>query len=401
MDDNLASEGRPAGTYVTEYVYRDPYYDGVQREFRGFAATTVRAIGDQNSPTSASRTEFLLGRNPSTDPADRWRDNPHEALKGLPSVAETYDPATGGYLSTTGTTYTLRKLYDGQDGRGTYVAFAKQTDTWLYDTASFASNEQAGDTAVTSDTLAGDELHGPTVTVRAQTGTAHTRSAVQVDPFGNKTHETAYGVVGVDEVITTRTEPDLVPTLSHVLGEGNWAWRTVQSWVVGSEDGLLRNLSRTTFDGRGDPTMQEVHVSGSQPLAWGGDPPAGETLPSLSLVDGWQVASKTQYDTYGNSVFTWAAGARCSSVQYDDDFTQLPMREAVYVGASEPNSEFGELCGNRELAALASYDRGLQAATEVFDINGGLTRVDLDTLVEWKHCGHRIRIRREPACCHH
>ena len=97
----------------------------MQREFRGFAETTVRSVGDSNSPTSESRSEFLLGKKPAE--LEVWEDNPHEALKGLPSIAETYDPATGVYLSTTGTTYELRKLYDGEDGRSVYVAFAKRT----------------------------------------------------------------------------------------------------------------------------------------------------------------------------------------------------------------------------------------------------------------------------------
>jgi len=144
--DNLGTVGRPDGEYVTEYTYRDPHFDGVQREFRGFAETTVRTVGDANSPTSESRTEFLLGRRP--DGLQVWEDNPHEALKGLPSVAETYDPATGVYLSTTGTTYALRKLYEGPDGRGVYVAFAKQTDAWRYDTSGFDNLEDDGNTAV-------------------------------------------------------------------------------------------------------------------------------------------------------------------------------------------------------------------------------------------------------------
>ena len=38
--DNLDLAGRPGGNYVTEYSYRDPVYDGRQREFRGFRQAT-------------------------------------------------------------------------------------------------------------------------------------------------------------------------------------------------------------------------------------------------------------------------------------------------------------------------------------------------------------------------
>ena len=82
--DNLAAVGRPGGAYVTSYTYRDPHFDGVQREFRGFSETTVRTEGDTNSPTSESTTAFLLGERP-TD-LEVWEDNPNEALKGLPTV---------------------------------------------------------------------------------------------------------------------------------------------------------------------------------------------------------------------------------------------------------------------------------------------------------------------------
>jgi len=382
--DGLAAVGRPGGEYVTEYEYRDPYFDGLQREFRGFSSTIVRTVGDANSPTSESRTEFLLGESPYTAKSDRWRDNPNESLKGLPTVAETYDPATGVYLSTTATTYVRRKLYDGADGRGVYVAFAKQTDSWLYDTAGFVSSVVDGDTAIDSDILvATDEIFAPEPKVRAQLGTAHTRSAVVVDSFGNRTHQIAYGAVGQDEVITSRTDPALVAMPGHVLEEGNWAWRTVESWVEGSLHPGKRNWSKTSaFDAHADPTESQVYVSGSAHVSWDGDLPSGsEPLPAHQpLADDWYVTSKTAYDDVGNRVFTWAAGDRCTAVSYDSDFQQLPMRERVFVGGAVANGEFGEQCGSRELTALANYDRGLQAVVVVIDVNHGMTVVQYDPL---------------------
>ncbi|MFW5739344.1 MAG: toxin TcdB middle/N-terminal domain-containing protein, partial [Myxococcota bacterium] len=340
--DNLGTIGRPAGEYVTEYTYRDPHFDGVQREFRGFAETTVRTVGDSNSPTSESRTEFLLGRRPGGLAV--WQDSPYEALKGLPSVAETYDPSSGVYLSTTGTTYALRKLYDGADGRSVVVAFAKQTDTWLYDTSGFAPSASSGDTTVDPGLVAsGDDLHAPEVTVRAQAGTAHTRSAVVVDVFGNRTRQIAYGQVGVEETITQATEPALVPSPSHVLGEGSWAWRTIASWVQGSHTPGQRNRTKTAFDSYGDPSQTQVYITGSQALSWGGDPPAGEPVPGGgALADGWYVTGETRYDGYGNQVFSWAPGNRCAAVSYDGDFEQLPMIERVYVGPAGPLPVGGE-----------------------------------------------------------
>src|SRR5262249_44438878 len=85
------------GTYVTEYQYRDPLFEGRQREFRGFAKARSHQLGDANSPGSFTESSFLLGECEDETPANgvnecaldqRWRDNPREALKGLPVTTE-------------------------------------------------------------------------------------------------------------------------------------------------------------------------------------------------------------------------------------------------------------------------------------------------------------------------
>jgi hypothetical protein len=376
--DNLAAVGRPDGVYVTEYAYRDPHFDGLQREFRGFGSTTVRTVGDANSPTSEARTSFLLGDSPYTDTQDRWKDNPNEALKGLPTVSETYDPASSVYLSTSATTYALRKLYEGADGRGVYVAFAKQNDNWLYDTAAFVPGSPAAfSVEARGPPQPADQLLLPTVQLRSN-ASVHTASDVVVDDFGNRLSQTAYGQVGTDETITQHTAPSLVATPSHALGEGHWSFRTAESWVQGSVDGTKRSWSRTFYDGHGDPVRSEVYLSGSQPLMW-----EDASVPLVApLADGWQVTARTAYDAAGNPVLTWAAGNRCSAVQYDDDYLQLPMVERVHVGDVQPLTVEGQTfaCGADHLSALASYDRGLQAVRTVLDVNLGMTQVDYDPL---------------------
>ena len=82
---------------------------------------------------------------------ERWRDNPREALKGLTLLSETFaEPAagttgnfldeTGVYSSTAHSTYRLRQLYAGLDGREVRQAFVSASDTYLYDIASFTAH---------------------------------------------------------------------------------------------------------------------------------------------------------------------------------------------------------------------------------------------------------------------
>src|SRR5690606_40069116 len=42
--DNITIRGRPPAEYVTEYEYRDPVFEGRQREFRGFARADRKSV---------------------------------------------------------------------------------------------------------------------------------------------------------------------------------------------------------------------------------------------------------------------------------------------------------------------------------------------------------------------
>jgi RHS repeat-associated protein len=388
--DNLGKIGRPPGVYVTDYTYRDPVYDGIQREFRGFSSTKVTSVGDDNSPTSVSESRFLLGERPVTGPyndgldltdeANDWVDNPHEALKGLPAIAETYAPDTGVYLSSNATTYALRKLYEGTDGRGVFVAFAKQTDVWLYDTAGFQAVAQPPLAPLVPQLRApqyADAVFAPRFSPRAVVGTKHVPGDVTVDLFGNRLTQTAYGAAG-NEAITTHTSPQRVDQSGHVLGEGGWAWRTTLSWITGNQNPGERGKSETFYDTRGDPIETRAYLKGvgsltrAIPSSWPADAPA----PGF---EGWITTSQTQYDSYGNAVFTAGPNGRCAAFTYDPLFEQLPGVEVVYVGEGTQTIH-GHSCGDRELAATALYDRGWQAPLQVVDINNAKTTVEYDVL---------------------
>ena len=391
--DNLGAVGRPDGVYVTRYAYRDPVYDGLQREFRGFSRTTVQTAGDANSPTSFTDTSFQLGERPAggecgaidyTDPANAWRDNPREALKGLSGVSETRD-AHGVYLSTSHASYTLRKLYHGLDGRGVYAAFEHRSDAWLYDTSDFvaAQGQSAqGIAEVTGENLSGQGAAcGSTttaVTLRAATST-HTHQESVVDAFGNRTSQTAYGTQD-DEDITTLTTATRVDAPQHVLGEGNWAFRTTRTSVTGTEHAGERKVSLTEYNGFGEPQRAKVELTGSGQLQRSA-PDAGATAEDLGVADGTLTVSETHYDGFGNVVAEVGVGERCRTVGYDAQHASLPVEEQVFGGAAVQTSLPGGIqasCGSVVLETTADYDRGLQAVTAVTGPNGDTTTVNYD-----------------------
>ena len=410
---NLAAFGAPEGVYVTEYKYRDAVYEGRQREFRGFRVAATRKVGDANSPTTIARSTFLLGQcldeDPShpvdpndagnaCSPAQRWRDNPREALKGLPVLSEAFDEsgsdpsapgynfldATGVYASTVHTTYRLRRLYVGLDGREVRAAFASQVDTYLYDvsvpaSAGSAVSMQDVELELTQDALSTDPSPSTLVTPRSTSGMAQTRSASVVDFFGNATDAIAFGCIqgcpAVDETITSHTEPGL-----PVGDQSGWLWRTVETYAIGSSDPTTqRHRSVLAYDALGHVVQSSAELRGSLSLDRFHEEPwrAVAPPPVEASIDSIIVLGSTLRDTFGNVTFERGAGGRCRAEEYDATYAQLPVMETVYAGAAvagPPNDG----CGGVALTALATYDRGLAAPTAVIDLHGEISLAGYD-----------------------
>ncbi|MBI5535278.1 MAG: VCBS repeat-containing protein [Deltaproteobacteria bacterium] len=404
--DNLGTVGRPSGAYVTEYKYHDPVYDGLQREFRGFSKTEIKSPGDANSPTSLSSSEFILGERPKsfaldcsvvdyTLPSNRWRDNPQEALKGLASISETWDPATGVYQSTGHQSYTLRKLYNGRDGRSTWVAFENRSDSVVYDTSSFGGS--AYSVAVPALTLEDKSSTAckPNSTVtadlayRSSWGTARIRKDVEVDLFGNRLREIAYGNADstLEDVITSETVPERVltplPATAPIPGDGKWSWRTVESYVTSTQDPWARQWHHTfiQYNDFGDPATTQAELVGTVALDRFA-PDDGDTapLPADRSQDGLITTGHTWYDAFGNVILEAGPNGRCREVEYDEQHGFLPIAETSYAGAPTSTTIHGQTltCGALALETQASYDRGLQAVKLVRGVSNEVTTVDYD-----------------------
>jgi RHS repeat-associated protein len=407
--DNITVAGKPPGEYVTEYSYRDPVFDGQQREFRGFGLARVERVGDANSPTDTTDSAFLLGACRDESPADgfdacsigeRWRDNPREALKGLPVLSERFNEA-GTYLSTQRTTYRLRHLYTGLDGRAVRHAFETKRDSYLYDTATFVATagsqpalEQLENVSVETELALGTvqpAAGSPGITRRATSGTAELRTSTVVDPFGNRVDAISHGCIAgaacpaIDEIVTTRTAPALIDAASSA-----WIWRTVHSYVTGSAHPIIgggallrRNETLTQFNAQGAPTQTNAILSGTVLLdRWhsGGAavaaPPADRSQdhPAASPL----FVSHSDYDSFGNLTGEQGANGRCRSVGYDAEYRQLATSESVLAGDFNRGAPPGSSCGNVALSTSAEYDRGLELVTRVVDMQSQPTQVTYD-----------------------
>ncbi len=386
--DNLERVGRPAGVYVTEYTYRDPVYEGRQREFRGFRSVRVRRLGDANSPTSIAESHFLLGEcvdEPGDaglcDVADRWRDNRREALKGQPVLTEMFDEG-GVYLSTDHTTYRLRQLYTGLDGRTVRHAFVSSRDSYRYDTAGafLPANPSVACEGTVHESLpdvvlerSADALETEPprcIRLRATAGRAHLQTSSEVDRFGNAVNAIDRGCVdgctSADEASVVHTTP------ARIADASGWLWRTSNEWVQGaSSPTLLRHVERS-FDAHGLATSESIHLTGTLPLDRVHEDAAKSVAPTLAnaVIDGSYETRATDYDDFGNATSVTSPGGHCVDTTFDPAFAQLPVENTSYSGFIPPSSGS---CGTYTLTSSLAYDRGLGLATHSTGPGGDLS----------------------------
>jgi|GEM_PF-816301 len=404
--DNITLRGRPPAEYVTEYEYRDPVYEGRQREFRGFARARARRIGDGNSPTDVSESVFLLGQcmDPANGslwngkgqthycaPARRWEDNAYEALKGLPVETHKMD-AQGVHLASTENEYTIRTLYEGLDGRAVRHAFLSQTDSLLYDTAAGKTRR----VAIERRGFVDDDHLNPNAEASAPSayagGMAHLRTVSTVDKFGNKLDSNNLGCVGgsecaqnfgllPDKSIVKHTVPQL---LTH---DGHWMWRTVETYVDEGGGGEKRQHSFTTFDAWGQPISTSVELTGVEA---GGAirRTGGAGTPGQEATSGRHIVSSTAYNALGLAVRTRGANRRCAEVTYggggSGDYSLFATSESlsiadtlVSLGADSAQSACASGAGGL-LTTTASYDHGMGAVKLAMDLNLRATLANYD-----------------------
>jgi hypothetical protein len=108
VDDSMGN------IYVTEFRYHDGYYDGVEKEFRGFAAVEKKEIGDVTAPDLIMAYQFDTGAV-------------EEVLKGKPLILEARDTEDKVFYREKNT-WEIKKIVDSATGDGRKVKYAFQAD---------------------------------------------------------------------------------------------------------------------------------------------------------------------------------------------------------------------------------------------------------------------------------
>lgn len=99
----------------TEIRYRDGVYDGIEREFRGFADVEQVLVGDASAPTLRQHYRFFQGDPEMPEPRERQRQR---ALSGSLTALEIYEQRDDGeqLRLTSEQIWEAALLHDGPDG---------------------------------------------------------------------------------------------------------------------------------------------------------------------------------------------------------------------------------------------------------------------------------------------
>jgi RHS repeat-associated protein len=137
----LELDGKPGqDQYVTDYVYRDAYYDGYEKDFRGFAFVNVIKEGDESEPSLVTRNHFHTGApdhvdndgDGKTDERTLLGGAEEESLKGklLETEQETCAGTCAGDPQTSCTSDTDCAVGDSCNCSGTGAVFTREYHRW-------------------------------------------------------------------------------------------------------------------------------------------------------------------------------------------------------------------------------------------------------------------------------
>ena len=340
----------------TTYHYRDGYYDGEEREFRGFGIVTVTNWGDAEHGTLVTETRMHVGRNPKTG-ADE------EILKGRPFVALTRDDQ-GALFSAVETAYEQRWLCQQDVGGGLRVLPDCDSSKDLSE-----DKDEMVAIGVSTETL--------TATYERTSSPRFTGSRTFYNAWGQVSESHTLGEVaylgsyqpgdGVDlSAVDASLGDDEAITLSEYINDTN-------KWLIG----LPKETELTDFDGNSySRTLTYYDGPAFVGLSLGR---AEKGLASRATQyypeeDRWIAVLRAKYNDHGKLEARQNAVGDFVELDYDRETGFFPERERVEV--DDAWLEFSVV-----------NDTGLGLALTSTDPNGGTRRFEFDDLgrltTEW------------------
>jgi RHS repeat-associated protein len=329
--------------YRTEITYRDGYYDGQEREFRGFEQTIVKEAGQaaQGAPSLLTQYEFHTGEQV-------------EALKGKPKAIEVRDEAGS--------------------------VFSRKSQQWLARNLplTLATNEARKVSfsfvqAATNAVIEQGPLNKAVTLVQEY----------EYDDFGNLTLETDYGRVEGgdrsawdDERIKAR-----VFSAAYPSGRQLWILNLPVQEEIRNEQGQVIFRRQSFYDDPAFSGQNAGQVSkGNLTLARDYiDPVAGKFVNAV----------RNEFDIFGNvtgmfdplGVPGQLGRGHFRRIDYDSEIHSHPVQETIFTG----NVEAQTAGQPPTLVVKVDYDLGLGVPRQSLDFNGSPTLYRYDPFARLEH----------------
>ena len=190
------------------------------------------------------------------------------------------------------------------------------------------------------------------------------RQQRNVDLFDNEVSVVDFGVVGVDEPIMESRTWQL-----PIGDQTGWSYRPVKS-QTGYTDPTGSTFTEpgrvNAFDYYPSGLLKTVAGTLAGTLALPGPPGQSRAAPAPAgaASDGLLVQSSIVYDAYGNLSQIMDGAGRCTGLDYDTSFSQLPYHRYVYRGA----------CGVNPLTTTEMIDRIWEHPTMTQTPSGRITQ---------------------------
>ena len=205
-------------SYVTRYLYRDGYYDGLEKEFRGFGAADKITLGDATAPTLKTRYQFDVGKD-------------EESRKGMvKSQAALNENGTvappSGLFDVQNNLFATKNLLTGTNGERVRYSYISRTDALFYET---------------------------TLTPK------QTRQAFVYDNYGNVTEESNYGLIAGTDLSVGKDEVRTFTT--YLIDTANWMLDRPLEIRKTNLTGAFISHQKNAYDAKGNLTQQQGAVS--------------------------------------------------------------------------------------------------------------------------------------------
>jgi RHS repeat-associated protein len=276
LTESIVSDGL-GHRHVAGYRYRDGWYAGDTREFRGFRVVTRTEVGDANEATAVQIHEFDLGQSAECRKGSLLSLEQRTETGTLPLLRDRYELSVRTYAT-------------GTDGRE--VAFSERR-------VHEAEHWEGGDAPVT------------------------TRENWEYDDFGNVTDHWEWGIVQGEDLLSGHDERITTTTYAKPDEDDRWFLGRATSTTVTDGAGAVVSQTRTYYDG-------EPFVG----LPFGQLGAAGVPTRSESWVAGdhWAQTERVQRDEYGLVTATLdPLGAR-REIDHDPETHSFPVAERAFYG---------------------------------------------------------------------